>query len=98
MVSSDRVEDGIGDRKSAVLNHIDRLRHAEAGLKYILLCLYITITLLILPFLGIGVGILIGLYILIAAVVVGLTYLVNNAGDVRILVLLLANMRTVGVQ
>jgi hypothetical protein len=90
MVSSDRVEDRIGDRKSAVLNHIDRLRHAEAGLKYILLCLYITITLLILPFLGIGVGILIGLYILIAAAVVGLTYLVNNAGDVRILVLLLA--------
>jgi hypothetical protein len=86
--------DGTGDRVSALQSRIEawlnKYRHVESGLKYILLCVYMTITLLILPFLGLNVWILIVLYIIFAAIVISLTYWVTNAGDVRILVLLLA--------
>ena len=86
--------EGTGERLSALKAKVEELlikyRHAESGLKYILLCLYIGITLLILPFLGLNVWVLIVLYIISAAIVIGLTFWVSNARDVRILVLLLA--------
>ncbi|MFA4876995.1 MAG: potassium channel family protein [Methanoregula sp.] len=90
MVSSDSIRDGIRQVHLSSWEGLGRLRQAESGLKYILLCLYITISIFILPFLGIGMEILVSLFILIAVTVIGLTYLVKDAGDVRILILLLA--------
>jgi len=90
MVSTDKSGDHARTLQSGLEGWLIKYRHVESGLKYILLCLYIAITLIILPFLGLDVMVIIVLYIISAAIVIGLTYWVRDAGDVRILVLLLA--------
>ncbi len=90
MVSTDGSGDRLKTLQSGLLGWLIKYRYTESGLKYILLCLYIAITLIILPFLGLDVMVVIALYIISAAIVVGLSYWESGAGDVRILVLLLA--------
>ena len=90
MVSTDGIGDRVKTLQSGLRDWLIKFRYVESGLKYILLCLYIAITLIILPFLGLDLIVIIVLYIISAAIVIGLSYWVSDAGDVRILVLLLA--------
>jgi hypothetical protein len=90
MVSDEKTGERMRTLKSGLQGWLSRYRHVESGLKYILLCLYIAVTLLILPFLGLDVRVLIIIFIAFAAIVIYFTYWVSDAGDVRILILLLA--------
>ena len=90
MVSNDGIRDRVKTLQSGLRERMSKYRHVESGFKYILLCLYITITLLVLPFLWLNVWILIVLFIISAAVVIGFSFWVSDARDVRVLVVLLA--------
>jgi hypothetical protein len=86
-------DDGEDGHMNALRSGIDRLRtkyrHVESGFKYILLCLYIALTILVLPFLGLSIWLIIALDIIFAAAVFCLLFRVDKARDVRILVVLL---------
>ena len=56
MVSTDGIGDRVKTLQSGLRDWLIKFRYVESGLKYILLCLYIAITLIILPFLGLDVA------------------------------------------